>query len=299
MTTGMAFPAWMTEVISRPVGLGRVFYVHGLTGSNANNGVDPNTPFLTIAYALTQCADGRNDYIIVLDGWSEDTPIEIVADKSRVHIIGMACDGMPLVSLTSNADSPIFEVGADFVEIAGFDLGGGDAHGGIEPLAGETADMVYIHHCNFGSEYCGDTPLHGVFLPTGLTQGAKGWKISKCKFMGDDTVQGTLTSSGVKIDEGAQHEVSDNLFHACPVPAISILGFGITVKNNDILMGTDAAGGAITVLIGGSMNFISNNRAAREELAAGSQNPYLDNAADAVTDAWVANYHAETLTGPG
>ena len=293
----MEFPANMLNAVFRPPALGRVFYVHGFTGLNTNNGIDPGTPFLTIAYALTQCANGRNDYIIVLNGWSEDTPIQVAADKSRVHIIGMACDGMPAVSLTSNADSPIFEVGGDFVEIAGFDLGGGDNHGGIEPLAGETSDMVYIHHCNFGSEYCGDTPLHGVFLPTGLTQGAKGWRIKDCKFMGGTF--GLLTSSGVKIDEGASHEVCDNLFSACPAPAISILGFSIIVRNNDILVATDVAGGAITVLVGGALNYISNNRAAREEAAAGSLNPYLDNALDAVTDAWVANYHAETLTAPG
>jgi len=298
MAVGMSFPAWMTAVVSRPIGLGKVFYVHGFDGDDGNNGVDPSTPFKTITYALSQCVSGRNDYIIVLNGWSETTPI--VVNKTRVHIIGMGCDGMPLVSLTSSQDSEIFQISGDagdFCEIAGFDLGGGDNHAGIEPAAGgPTADLVYIHHCNFGSEYCGDTPQNGVWLPAGA--GAKAWKIEKCKFMGTDgDTGGKLTASGVRIDEGAQHEVVDCLFSGCVAPSITIMGQAHVVRNNDIAMPADALGGGITIAVGSANCVVIGNRAAFGETAGALAKPYLDNCG-ANANIWTANYWHSTYTDP-
>jgi len=295
---GMSYPPWLTEAVSRPIGLGRVFYTHIWDGDDDNNGIDPGTPFKTITYALTQCVSGRNDYIIVLEGWNEATPI--IVNKTKVHIIGMSCDGMPLVAMTNTDDEEIFQISGDlgdYAEIAGFDLGGGDNHAGIEPAAGgPTADHVYIHHCNFGSEHCGDTPQHGIWLPAGA--GARGWRIQKCKFMGvNANTGGKLTASGIVIAEGAHHEILDCLFELCVVPAISLFGHGHHVINNDFQVPTDSAGGAITVQVGGGRNLISNNRAAYQEAEAGNI-PYRDLCADEVTDSWVANYQNEAIVDP-
>ena len=44
---------------------GAIFYVDnaGNGGDDANDGLSPNTPFLTITYALTQCTAWKNDYL--------------------------------------------------------------------------------------------------------------------------------------------------------------------------------------------------------------------------------------------
>lgn len=289
----------------RPPGIGKVFYVHGWTwgtpiGNDANNGIDPSTPFLTIRHALDQCVDLRNDYIIVLNHWSEITPIHV--DKQRVHILGLAIDEMPVIAMTTDHNDPVFMIDGDLgsmCEIAGFDLGGGDAHGGIEPLfGGSTASSVYIHDCNFGSEFCGDTALYGIWLPPG--SGAKAWKIVRCKFMGSGIAGGlgTLVGSGVRIDEGAHHEVKDCLFMGCVAPTILAEGHGLIIRNNDIAMPADAAGGGITIGATSLDCIISNNRASFGEALAGLFNPYLDNAA-VNANVWIANYRNEALTVPG
>ena len=293
MTIGMAFPAWMTEVVSRPIGLGRVFYVR-MGASNNNNGIDPSTPFETITYAIGQCQAGRNDYIIVLDAWSEATPI--IINKHRVHVIGFGCDGMPWVTLTEDGDDDnIFEVGADFVEIAGFDLGGGGTSAGIANL-GVTWDMIYIHHCNFGSEYCGDTPLYGILVGNG----AKTWKIDSCKFMGTGIGGGNLTSSGIHVDVGLNHQISNCLFVGCvsASAAINADATALSILNNDFVLSTDAAGGAITLVVTSVRCLVSNNRAAFGEAQAALANPYVDASLGADANAWVANYWSEALTPP-
>jgi len=291
----MAFPPWMTEVVSRPLGLGRVFYVNGVAGgSNNNNGIDPNTPFETITYAIGQCQANRNDFIIVLNAWSEATPI--IINKHLTHIIGLGCDGMPIVTLTEDGDDDnIFEVGADFVEIAGFDLGGGGTSAGISLDGAGTWDMAYIHHCNFGSEYCGDTPLYGI----DVILSAKTWKIDRCKFMGTGIGGGQLTSNGIHVAPGVNHQISNCLFVGCvsASAAINADATALSILNNDFVLATDVAGGAITLAVATSRCIVSNNRAAFGDTEAGLANPYLDNAgADA--NAWVANYKNEILTAP-
>ncbi len=278
-------------------GMGNVFFVHGFNGLNTNEGVDPAFPLQTITYALTLCVAGHNDYIIVLDAWSEDTPI--VVNKSRVHIIGLGCYGVPLVTLTSNADSAIFQIdgdNGDFCEIAGFDLGGGNNHAGIEPSPGvATADLVYIHHCNFGSEYCGDTPQDGIGLYA--VHGAKAWLIEKCKFFGaSDTGGGQLTADGVVIAEGAKHEIKDCVFLGCPGVAINVTGQAIIIRNNEIALDADTAGAGITLGAGATRCLVSYNKAAFGEALAALNNPYVDNAG-ANANAWTANYDHET-SGP-
>ena len=49
-------------------------------GSDSNDGTY-DRPFYSIAKALTKCANYRNDYIIILDSWDQDTyPININID---------------------------------------------------------------------------------------------------------------------------------------------------------------------------------------------------------------------------
>ena len=76
------------NVLGIPTGAGNVFWVDGINGNNANSGTRPDQPWLTITYALTQCVNEHNDYIMVLDAWQEPAAVDI--NVTRVHIIGLA-----------------------------------------------------------------------------------------------------------------------------------------------------------------------------------------------------------------
>ena len=288
--------------VARPVGLGRVFYVNGLDGNDTWNGIDPGTPFKTIAHALDQCEAGNNDYIIVFNHWSEDVPI--VVNKTRVHIIGVGYPGRPMVILTAgDEDEPVFQISGsagNFCEIAGFDIGGGNNHAGIEDVLAEAADFVYIHDCNFGSEYCGDTPQDGILL---ANFGARSWKIERCTFLGaSDTGGGTLTRDGIRLVNANlfHNEIVNCLFMACPGIAINVDSGAVIIRHNHIVLDTNQQGAGITLGTLSARCLVSDNRAAcgEDSAHAGSNaNPY-EELAGLNSNAWTANYWNELLTPP-
>jgi len=296
MTDTLIAPSGV-ELGRRPPGMGRVFFCDLFNGSDTNNGLSPDTPFSTIAYALTQCVARRGDYIYVIDGWNEATPISV--NIARVHIIGIGAPNLPFVMMTEDGGGDaIFVMAnteADYAEIAGFDLGGGNASGGIEAtVGGDATDRVWIHHCTFGSEHCGDTALNGILLSAAMT--ARGWLIEDCKFIGVNGVTGgTLTGSGIVIGGGVHHTVKNCEFELCVLPAIDLAGFANTIRNNVFSLPADAApGGAIRTAAAGVGNCLIDGNCAMEGAeTAMAQNPFLEQSADA--NHWGRNY--STLAG--
>jgi len=162
------FPPSMAY-FNRPPAIGRVFYVHNWTGLDTNNGINPGTPFKTIAHALTQCDADRNDYIIVLQHYQEDN---IAIDITLVHIIGISSNpAFPFVALQSDGnDLPIFTLSAEsnHIEIAGFLFGGGAGHAAIENVAG-TVQQLNVHNCVFGHSFPLHTPQDGILTAARAT----------------------------------------------------------------------------------------------------------------------------------
>lgn len=304
------FGANMLNVITRPPAIGRVFYVsHFAPGDNANNGIDPGTPFLTITYALTQCVANRNDYIIVLDSWAEDTetwPIPVSVD--RVHIIGMSNPtGMyTKIKPPDASDTATFYVTGDYVEIAGFDIGSGDSHGGVELAQGR---CCWIHHCSFGSEEAnkaGATPPYGISI---YADSNLFCLIEECHFQGSDgNALGVIATDGLST-RGAPGAVSfgrsvvrDCIFRGLPSCGIYLhLAGANTIKDNVFASGANVAGAAITLDVPGGItlgNLVVGNKAVWGETSAAHINPYLDNCG-ADVNFWVGNYWGEGLTVPG
>jgi hypothetical protein len=70
--------------------IGNVFYVHYTRGTNgAGAGVDPETPFKTIDYAIAFCRANRGDLIIVLPGHAETVTGDIDVDVAGISIVGL------------------------------------------------------------------------------------------------------------------------------------------------------------------------------------------------------------------
>ena len=289
-------------------GLGNVFYVDGVNGNDAWDGLTPNTPFATITHALTQCVADNDDYIIVLDHWQEVVAINV----TRVHIIGVPRrSDYSFVQLNAAADTAIFTVTAQSnnCEIAGFSFGGGATHGAIENVGG-TPMGLYIHHCQFGHSFAGNTPQDGIRI--GLN--ATALRVEDCSFYGNEAEGGgTLTRDGIRF-AGAGDPLGgvfhNNVFTGLPGVGINIVSVaagsgGFIIDENKFfaeIADAKAAGWAITLQGPGTVKgcLVAHNFASQCGDNTGN-NPYRDLSTGFLAtclNGWVANYAGNALS-PG
>jgi hypothetical protein len=134
-------------------GAGNVYYVNGYTGADTNDGLSPATAKLTITAGIGLCTDapGQNDYVFVLRYPSAGAAGEvwpIAVDVESVHIIGAGLYGASTCCwVAPTGNTAAFEISKNGVEIAGFDLAGGAAHGCIENSG--SVWRAHIHHNDF------------------------------------------------------------------------------------------------------------------------------------------------------
>lgn len=136
---------------------GTAFFVDGENGVDTNNGLSPDTPFLTVTAALAEVTTGANDYIFILNYPStapgtETFPIEINA--THVHLIGVpdqASQRNVCLNVTTGTENCI-EFGADAsdIEIAGIEFGATTQACIYADVPTPFTPRVHIHHCEFG-----------------------------------------------------------------------------------------------------------------------------------------------------
>ena len=99
-----------------------IFYVNDAArgGADTNDGLTPNSPFLTITYALTQLSGTREPYIFVARTTlvSETWPITI--DAPYVHLIGTMDQASPTPAIRPQDDNHGLVLAAGGIEVAGF-----------------------------------------------------------------------------------------------------------------------------------------------------------------------------------
>jgi hypothetical protein len=282
-----------------PVALGNIFYVDGIAGNNLNDGLSPDTPWLTITYALTQCVADHDDYIIVMDHWQEVVTLNV----TRVHLIGIPHNANhSFVQMNAAGATAIITVSAlsNNCEIAGFSFGGGPANAGIENVAG-TPLGLYIHHCQFGHSFAGDTPQDGIRIGLNATN----IRIEKCSFYGDHAC-GTITRDGIRWNgagDPLNGTIIDNQFLApggigINFIAVAAVSGGITIKDNVFACAHDVQGDAITLGATCAGFLVVGNKALCGEITAGMvNNPYFDGAPLA-SNHWMCNYKGNALVDP-
>jgi hypothetical protein len=265
-------------------GAGSTYFVDGLNGANTNDGMSADTPFLDITYALTQCTAGRNDYIFVIqypaDGSApagETYPIAV--DKHRVHIIGGAfphAEGDKYAFLGATGDTAIFDIEAQWVELAYMKLSGGTNHAAIEfndtPV---NCKGAAIHHNQF-SEKTGTvgTARNGIWMEANNTLGGNWCFIAYNKFYP------SITGIAIRFDSNPAYPViHHNLFTKVGGIAIRINSGGAygEITDNRFSLASDTTGLAITFTAGavGWPWFVSGNEA-HYGSAQMAQNPYRD-----------------------
>ena len=303
--------------LGMPIGAGHVYWVNTAAngGSNLNIGTRPDQPFETITFALTQCVAERNDYIMVIDDWQE--PATINVNITRVHIIGLANylrpnTNNPLVCLNSvTNDFPIFTVSAlsNNSEIAGFALGGGALHAGIENVAG-TPMNLHIHDCVFGHSFSGNTPQDGILIGANATN----IRIENCIFLGLDAghkVDGLITRDGIHIAAAGDPRggvIRDNRCSGIPSVGVNLSapfedGAWIVEDNRFFIPIVDAlaAGWAITLQGNVAGCMVNNNHAMQTGDGTGN-NPYRDLSNPGLIaqlkNGWGMNYSGQVVIVP-
>lgn len=286
--------------LQRPPAIGRVFYV-AVGGTDAvGRGVDPGSPFASITYALAQCENDRNDYIIVLDDVSaNEAAWPISVNKSRVHILGLSNEAYPYVRLVAQDVNPTFEIGSvQHYEIAGFELGGGDnTVACINSVAGPgTAGRAWIHHCSFavllGVLACND----GIHIENTFD-----WAMSvveDCYFCGSDISDG-IARDGIRIEGNCTRGIfRRNIFRHVQGSGIHCIQNGSdigVIQDNIFIVPDSAAGEAIYMEAGVGNAIIVGNRAGTDD-AAPANNPYRDSsvASPNQLNAWMDNLNSVT-----
>lgn len=252
---------------------GDVFYVHGTSGLDTNDGSTPETALLTITAALALCTAGANDYIFVISypGDAGEAVWPIPIDTSKVHIIGTPTQASPSPLINAPADTACFTIyaSAGNTEIAG-----------LEFTAGATAACIqndgvvwkaHIHHNDFGWQA---GARDGILL-TGAVDPPH-WYIHDNRFgLG-------ITRNGIRLEHNSTRSViKDNLFNvvsgAVGVHLQGLCTGHIFVLDNYFLVADVGAGEAITTSAT-ALGLAAGNVAAEGKAALGNI-PYVDGGA--------------------
>lgn len=194
-----------------------VFFVNG-TSTIGDDGVNtggqvPDEPFLTITKALSECTDGANDYIFILD-YPSTAPAEtwpIAITKQRVHIIGVQNGLIPRFKIVCpvGQDTPAITFGISgttygaYCELANIMVGNGataSSRGIIEMHQGGLWGN-HIHHCHFGAKFRSNTTgAHGIVI--GSTLGGYPGGEMLYGLIEDCTFGVGLTATGILVPLG-------------------------------------------------------------------------------------------------
>jgi len=242
--------------------IGDKYYVNGNTGSDGYSGKNKKNPMKTIKAALAHCVNDHDDYIIVLNHYQETFPITV--NKSMVHIIALNV-GQPMVWLTASGDTAIFNIEADFVEIAGFEFGAGANHAAIEFTASKGYGL--IRDCVFGWMQAGQDGIR-VVAPFEAAETT----IENCMFGNN------LTRDGIRIDHAMTRGlIQNNIFRRVTGVGINVPGqitLG-TIRNNKFALPSNTAGKAITLSADNSGVFVEDNDANHGDQAAMATIPWV------------------------
>jgi hypothetical protein len=281
-------------------GIGNIWYVYGIDGgigSNANDGLSPATPFLTLTYALSKCVTGNHDYIIVLDYWQPTGEVwPIAISKNNVHIIGAEGGGTQMPIITPVADTAGVRIAADRVELARLCINGGATHGCIEndPTGAVARWGLRVRDCWFAVLGSAQDGIRNVAASDNVYL-----EVLRCRF------GFAITRDGIRVEHNATRCMigdawgnNGNIFDRVAGIGVNIVGNAadIGIYNNIFVLAANTAGGAITLSAGTAGSAIFGNHANYGDTDMGN-NPYADGAG-AGANTWGLNYKGVTAQLP-
>lgn len=279
-------------------GKGDQFWVDGVNGSATASGMSPDEPLSTIAAALALCEADRDDYIWVMDCWAQESSWPITVSKALVHILGLALPTNPFPKMNPATDHAVFYLddSGNHVEIAGFDLSGGDSYGCIYMFASQGC---WIHHNWFGHEQAGGDPKYGIQIGHNI----QGSLIEHNRFFGDlGGCRGAITEDGIYRGTagGDNHcaEIRNNQFDGLSIGINLTAADGYIIEGNRFAVTNRANGEAITLQSSCIDTSVFDNLAMYGMLSNGySYNPYKDLATNPANN-WARNWKGNAIVEP-
>ena len=263
-----------TKWLTKPKGY--QFFLDGSAGNDANDGLSPAKPKLTLTAAIGLCTSGRDDVIYVLNygaaGKAAEPAWPIPVNLNMLHILGVQCmENSKWPTIQANSDNHALAVTGQRVEIANLEVGGGATHAAIACGSVGGVWATWIHDVWFG--VTGDTTgQDGVYVANG--NDAPYLCIDRCRF-GSSVTRYPIYIAG-NATRGLLGWRDGNFFRAANI-AINVTGAaGLSgILNNIFGLPSDTAGYAITLGAGTSGAVIDGNKAAYQ-IAAMSNNPFRD-----------------------
>lgn len=153
---------------------GTIFFVDD-SGSNSNEGTDPNNPVATLDYAIGLCTVDRGDIIYVMPGHAESAS-GIACDVAGIKIIGLG-HGLAMPTITSTVTAAdLVAISADSTWIENIRLIGNTSCTALVNFAA-AADNSTLKNCSLES---GAAPVDQVTIAATCNYGT----IENCKFIG-------------------------------------------------------------------------------------------------------------------
>jgi len=146
-----------------PQTTGDYFFVDD-SGSNANDGKDPDHPFADLDYAIGETTSDHGDVIILMPGHAESATA-IAADKAGLTIVGLGHgEAMPTITgTTGNAD--LIDVTVDSVVFRNIKLVGGAS--GTTALIDATGDADFLTVDRCWLQLGAAAPVDAITLASG------------------------------------------------------------------------------------------------------------------------------------
>jgi hypothetical protein len=111
-------PGGMFAVVNQSLTTGNIYFVNATTGTNASGyGLNPDAPFASVAYALTQVTANQGDRIYVMPGHTEAIAdaTSFAAATAGVQVIGLGAGSARPTITIGTANTATVAVSADNV----------------------------------------------------------------------------------------------------------------------------------------------------------------------------------------
>ncbi len=209
---------------------GNVFYVNSSTGSDvAGNGQNPDAPFATINYAVTQCTDNNGDLIIVMPGHTETIIAAggITVDKIGVKIVGIGRGrNRPVINYTTSAAGTFLVSAANaWIENVVFKPLGVAS---VVTAVSVTAADATFNLCEFELANGTNQAVAGITT----TAAADRLTVQNCKFHGSNNAG---TNAALVIVGGDSHFIFNNVFQGAYGQTVGAISQITTTTTNCII----------------------------------------------------------------
>ena len=260
-------PGGMITINAESLNTGDIYWVCSVTGTDsAGFGKSPDTPFATLAYAITQCTASNDDRIYVMAGHLESIIAAgtIALNKIGVSIIGLGNGtARPKFSWTTISSATMtISAASTTIKNCIFDIGNGIT--GLTSGIVISAAGVTIEGCTFYPTKAGTwiAPLQSILT----TAAANYLTINNCVWQPPALTTTTISAATgvIALVGGSGIRITNNIISSyCttstgPVSCVTTLTDNITIANNVIWNQTASSTKAISLLTGSTGQIVNN-----------------------------------------